>query len=407
MTLPLRIQAKDRRRLTADEEIDIARKIRANEKQIEKFLLQIPETADIMNRRTKRKELTASRHVDRMKEAVALVRRLRPRPASALAIMGLWHEADEARWTLAMSGFRIAVGEARKMGGRGLDHEDLVNEGIVGLLDAAKRFDPGRKLRFSTYARWWVRARMIRAIDTTGATVRLPGGLLEKLRRLEMIKATLEKQYGCWDETSLADQIGMTVNEVRQVMRTSEETQVVSLVAPTNDDGNRSRVLEEFLSDESTVSADRLSEWNEMYEELRRVVGELPDRHRRVVSLYLGLDSDDEAKIPWTLQSAADQIGISRERVRQLLVAVRDRVWAEMSGKELPDLSVPSEVVLEALGGPEGSTTKAICVRLYGPAVRPDHVRAVEEALCDLEEKGMVELQEDEDEPVWEIRAAG
>lgn len=394
MALPIRVRASDKKRFTAEEEICLAQQIRDREDRIEELLLEVPFTADIMNQRTNRKELTSSRHVDRMCQAVAAVKRLRPRPVSALEVMGLWVETEADRWKLAMSGFRIAVGEARKMGGRGLDHEDLVNEGIMGLLDAAKRFDPARKLRFSTYARWWVRARMMRAIDTTGSIVRLPGGLLEKVRRVQMLKANLEKEFGDWDEQVLSDQIGMSVDDVRQILATSEETQVVSLVAPTNEDGNRSRMLEEMLSDESSVPADRLSEWAEMYDALVRVVSGLPEHHRRVVSLYLGLDNSDLATTPWTLQSAADQIGISRERVRQLLLNVRDRVWAELSSPDgqIPDLSIPDDQVLDAIG--DGACpSREVAVRLFGHSVKSDHLRAVEETLGRLEARGAVEKE--------------
>ena len=83
-----------------------------------------------------------------------------------------------------MSGRRIAHGEARKLAGPFMDEEDLVQEGYIGLLRAAKRFDPDRGIRFSTYARWWVRAQMTRAIDHTGRPVRLPGCAVEQTRNL-------------------------------------------------------------------------------------------------------------------------------------------------------------------------------------------------------------------------------
>lgn len=408
MTTPPRSRALNDVRLSAEEELLLSNSIWEHQSRIEDLLLEIPEAAEVMGRRTKRRETTNSRHVDRMATAVVLVKRMRPRPSSALQIMGLWAKAEEKRWTLAMSGYRIAVGEAKKMGGRGLAHEDLVQEGVVGLLDAAKRFDPKRQLRFSTYARWWVRARMMRAIDTTGSTVRLPGGVLEKLRRLEMLKAKLERVFGRWDEEQLALEVGLGVDEVRDILATNDETQVVSLLSSGSDDGQRERrSLEERLSDESSVPADKVSEWAEKLETLKRVVSELPDHHRHVVSLYLGLSEDDQSTTPWTLQSAAEQIGISRERVRQLLLQVVNKVNAELSSEDFG--SIPSATVddvLEAVPPGARCTSKSIAIRVFGPQVRQDHVRVIEQHLLDLRKQGLVDLESRERRDLWSLRVA-
>lgn len=409
MTAFPRSRVRNDVRLSAEEELSLSASIWEAQAEIEKLLLEIPEAAEVMGKRTRRREMTNSRHVDRMNTAVALVKRMRPRPMTSLQIMGLWAKAEEEKWTLAMSGYRIAVGEAKKMGGRGLPHEDLVQEGVIGLLDAAKRFDPKRKLRFSTYARWWVRARMMRAIDTTGTTVRLPGGLLEKLRRLEMLKAGLERVFGRWDEEQLSLAVGLPVEEVRAILATNEETQVVSFERPREDDGQHRLSLEERLSDESAIPADKISEWGEKYEVLKRVVADLPDHHRRVVSLYLGLSEDDQSTTPWTLQSAAEQIGISKERVRQLLHSVIGRVQAELDPDDSP--AVPPETtvdeVLEAmLTGGTRHSSRSIASRVFGSRVHKEHVLAVEQILFVLHQRGLVDFESRERRDLWSLRTA-
>ena len=123
--------------------------------------------------------------------------------------MDSWQRAEELRWRLAMSGRRIAHGEARKLAGPFMDEEDLVQEGYIGLLRAAKRFDPDRGIRFSTYARWWVRAQMTRAIDHTGRPVRLPGCAVEQTRNLRKAMKRFESVGMEYSTSDLAEEVGI------------------------------------------------------------------------------------------------------------------------------------------------------------------------------------------------------
>lgn len=392
-----------RRRWTSEDEIRVSSRVRQIEMRVFSLLEKIPEVADILSHRSKRKELTSSRHVDRIQEAVQRVQLLRPRPVSAMEILGLWHEAEKRRWELAMSGYRIAVGEARKMSGRGLDMEDLINEGVIGLVDAAKRFDPARKLRFSTYARWWVRARMLRAIDTTGMTVRLPGGLLERLRRLEMIKAMLERAEGGWSVEQLAAEIGLSVEEVRQIFAANDETQVVPLSAPPPGQESDARSLEEMLACDRILSPEVACEYSRMNDVLREAVSTLLPHHQQAIGPYLGLDSEQNGNQIWTLQSAADQIGVSRERMRQILLIVKAKVASLLSEpKSLPAPESPIEpsLVMSALGSGAFSAA-SIARQIYGSSASKPHVEAIEDALICLERDGKVVCDTRERRTIW------
>jgi RNA polymerase sigma factor (sigma-70 family) len=175
-------------RFTAKQEKTVAREIRSLEIRALDAVRGIGVADKILGRIPKRVERTRAGWVDRLEEAVEIVwnasredAEIRLRARTARQRLG---RGGALRWQLAMSGRRIAHGEARKLAGPFMDEEDLVQEGYIGLLRAAKRFDPDRGIRFSTYARWWVRAQMTRAIDHTGRPVRLPGCAVEQTRNL-------------------------------------------------------------------------------------------------------------------------------------------------------------------------------------------------------------------------------
>lgn len=302
-------------RFTAKQEKTVAREIRSLEIRALDAVRGIGVADKILGRIPKRVERTRAGWVDRLEEAVEIVWnasredaeiRLRARTARQA-----WAEADALRWKLAMSGRHIAHGEARKLAGVFMGEADLVQEGYIGLLRAAKRFDPDRDIRFSTYARWWVRAQMTRAIDHTGRPVRLPGCAVEQTRNLR-------KAMKRYDDAGLQYTIGDLAEEVGVDSKRAEfllsQGRTVSLDQPM-DDGDRPRPLEHFLSDEEAINPDddatHTQELERMREAFRNVLNE---RHRYVLSRRFGLD-DDEFR---TLSQVGKGMQLSRERVRQI-----------------------------------------------------------------------------------------
>jgi len=306
---------KKSERLTADQEKDMARRIHAAEARARDSIGGLECADEILTRKPKRAERTRAGMVDRLEQAVNEVwRQYRADPGhkkSARSAKQAWAEAEAIRWELAMSGRRIAHGEARKLAGPFMDEADLVQEGYVGLLRAAKRFDPDRGIRFSTYARWWVRAQMTRAIDHTGRPVRLPGCAVEQTRNLRKAIKRFEDLGANYSVSDLAHEVGIDKKRAEFLL---SQGQTVSLDQPV-DDGPRARSLEHFLADESAADPDdeaiHAQEIRRMLEAFHNVLSE---RHRYVLSRRYGLE-DNQFR---TLSQVGKGMNLSRERVRQI-----------------------------------------------------------------------------------------
>ncbi len=227
-----------------------------------------------------------------------------------------------ARQTLIERNLRLVVSIAKHYANRGLALPDLIEEGNLGLMHALDKFDAERGFRFTTYATWWIRQAIERAIMCQSRTIRLPAHIVKELnvvlralRHLEMHAAPHGREPSLDDVAHL---LGKPVDDVRRVLGYNEH--VTSLDAPANRDAAASIV--ESVPDEANVAPELLLHSSEIEVWVRRWLAELSERERWVIERRYGLDGLEIA----TLEQLAGEIGVTRERVRQVQVEALDKL---------------------------------------------------------------------------------
>uniref|UniRef100_UPI0038B2706D RNA polymerase sigma factor RpoD n=1 Tax=Ndongobacter massiliensis TaxID=1871025 RepID=UPI0038B2706D len=218
---------------------------------------------------------------------------------------------NRAAKKLAETNLRLVVSIAKRYVGRGMSFLDLIQEGNLGLMKAVEKFDYHRGFKFSTYATWWIRQAITRAIADQARTIRIPVHMVETINKLSRAQRQLLQELGR-DPTNeeIAKEMNVDVERVRVIRKIAQEP--VSLETPIGEEEDSH--LGDFIEDETAIAPDEAANYTMLREELGEILSTLSDRERKVLELRFGLNDG----VPRTLEEVGREFSVTRERIRQI-----------------------------------------------------------------------------------------
>lgn len=255
-------------------------------------------------------EVALARRIERGQEARRL---LEENPdLNTREVEKLWEAIEDgqaAREHLGRANTRLVVSIAKRYRNQGLPMSDLIQEGNVGLMIAVDKFDHSMGNRFSTYASWWIRQTITRALSQKSRTIRLPLHLSDQLRRISTANEIMSQELGrdVTDE-ELAERLNLTPEEIRETLEAQPQT--IALEMPVGDDSE----FGDFIEDDQSLSPDEAMYGIALTEALDHIMDQLMPREAQILRLRFGL----EGGTPQTLEQVGEVMGLSRERIRQI-----------------------------------------------------------------------------------------